>query len=402
MSVAVGTTRRGRGDGRGHPRLAHLTTVDMSLALLLGPELRERVSENWKVYGISAPGPYVGVVEALGVHHVAVPSFTRSWNPRRDVRALRELASVIRSLDLDVLHVHTPKAGIAGRVLGRLLRVPVVVHTCHGLWIKPEDGRLRRSLVLAAEALAAHFSHAELYVNAEDRARMAWAVRDRGDVVGGGVDLGVFAFDQAARERVRAQWGVGPDELVVGCVGRLVEEKGVREFAAAAVALVGKARFVWIGPQDEGKTDAVRGGIEGVQLVGERSDMPAVYSALDVFVLPSHREGLTRSGMEAAACGRPMVLSDIRGCREIGQHRVELLLVPAGDAPALTGAVDRLLLDADLRERLGRAAAQRAAKAFNQRAVAAASLAAYTRVASRRGLDWWVREDREATGAARR
>ncbi len=150
----------------------------------------------------------------------------------------------------------------------------------------------------------------------------------------------------------------------------------------------GRARFVWVGPEDEDKSDALTGGDDAVLFAGAIDDMPAVYSALDVFVLPSYREGFSRSAMEAAACGTPMVLTDIRGCREVGRHEQELLLVPAGSAPALTAAVGRLLDDEALRRSLAAAASAKAAKEFDQRAVAAVSVATYAAVARRRGLGW--------------
>jgi glycosyltransferase involved in cell wall biosynthesis len=92
--------------------------------------------------------------------------------------------------------------------------------------------------------------------------------------------------------------------------------------------------------------------------------------------------------MEAAACGTAMILTDIRGCREVGEHERHLLLVPPHDAESLAGALARLLIDDGLRARLGQAAADRAAERFDQRAVARVSLATYAAVARRRGLGW--------------
>ncbi|HEX2699133.1 MAG TPA: glycosyltransferase [Acidimicrobiales bacterium] len=367
----------------GRVTVAHLTTVDMSLALLLACELRVDVEAGLDVVGISAPGPYVAAVEAIGVTHLSV-RFTRAWDVRSDAAAAVELYRTLRRLRPDVLHTHTPKAGVLGRVLGRLAGVPVVVDTCHGLWMREGDGRLKRSLVVGVEALASAFAHFELYQNADDRRALRFFVGPRrARVVGNGVDLARFRFDPDGRDAVRAELGVGPDELLVGGVGRRVAEKGLHELASAARALAGKARFVWVGPDDGESVSPA-----GLDFVGGRSDMPAVYSALDVFVLPSYREGFSRSAMEAAACGRPMVLSDIRGCREVGEHDRHVLLVPPADAAALTTAVDTLLADPDLRARLGRAAATRAADAFDQRDVAQASIDTYRLVARRRRLAW--------------
>lgn len=372
--------------GTGRPaRVAHLTTVDLSLHALLATELRVDVEAGCETWGISAPGPYVGKVEALGVRHAAVPSFDRAWRPGADARAARELAAVLRRLRPDVLHTHTPKAGVLGRVLGRALRLPVVVDTCHGLWTRPDQPAWVRGAVVAVEGLASQFAHAELYQNGEDAAALRRVVRHQ-RVVGNGVEL--TRFRKAARERIRAELGVSPHELLVGGVGRLVREKGIEEYVEVARRLAHRAAFVWVGPADNAKADALRPADGPVRFLGERHDMPDVYAALDVFVLPSWREGFSRSGMEAAATGLPMVLTDIRGCREVGRHEEHLLLVPPRDLDGLVAAVGRLLDDAPLRKRLGSAARERALAEFDQRAVARRSLETYVEVARRRGLSW--------------
>ena len=370
-------------------RIGHLTTVDMSLALLLRVELEEALAAGHEVVGLSAPGPYVEQVQRFGVRHVPLTGLTRSWSPRSDARAAAQLYRVLRELDLDVLHTHNPKTGVLGRVLGRLARVPVVVNTCHGLWLKPGDPFQRRLAVVGVEAVASAFSHAELYQNAEDRQTMSrWVPHRRARLVGNGTDLALYRPDPVARAEVRAELGVKDDEVLVGGVGRRVAEKGLPEYGEAARALSDAARFVWVGPADDGRPDALSDDEAGVEFVGLRSDMHRVYAALDVFVLPSHREGFSRSGMEAAATGLPMVLSDIRGCREIAVDGEHGLLVPPADPAALTAAVRRLVDDPALRARLGAAARDKALREFDQREVARVSRQTYAAVARRRRLGW--------------
>ena len=370
-------------------RVVHLTTVDMSLALLLGTELEYDVGIGLDTYGLSASGPYVERVEALGVHHVALESLTRAWRPGDDLRATRELYDALRRLRPDVLHTHNPKTGVIGRVVGRAAGVPVVVNTCHGLWAGREDRLRKRAAVYGAEVAAAALSDAELYQNPEDRQTLGRFVRGRKTrVVGNGTDLHRFARDRDQAARLRREWGIAPDELLVGGVGRLVAEKGVGEFVRVAQRMKDDARFVWVGPADPDKSDAVAMEDGPVHFVGERADMAAVYNAFDVFVLPSYREGFSRSAMEAAACETAMVLTDIRGCREIGTHERDLLLVPARDVDALESAVGRLVADAGLRERLARAAGTRAREQFDQRRVARWSVETYAAAAARKGLGW--------------
>lgn len=361
-------------------RIAHLTTIDMSLALLLSTELEVDVAEGHEVFGISAPGPYVPRVEALGVTHVPLPSLTRSWDLRRDLAAFLELIRTLRSLELDVLHTHNPKTGVMGRIAGRLARVPVVVNTCHGLWARPEDSLRKRAFVYGAEALAIRFSDYEFFQNAADHDTMRRFLRPgRHEVVGNGVDLVRFQPDPEGRRRIRAELGLSDDDLLVGTIGRRVREKGLAEYAAAAAELGGRASFVWVGPEDDTDATTAVPQTDSVRFLGERTDMPAVYSALDVFVLASYREGFSRASMEAAACGTPMVLTDIRGCREIGTPEEHLLLVPVNDPQSLAYAVARLLDDAPLRSRLGSAARERALAHFDQRMVAQRSLSTYER-----------------------
>ena len=370
-------------------RVAHLTTIDASLLILLGTELELEAAAGLDVLAVSAPGPNRAALEALQVEVVDVPHLTRRRSLRADAAAVRDLWRLLPGLDLDVLHTHTPKAGVFGRIVGRLRGVPVVVNTCHGLLATRDDPWPKRALVYGVEGLASRFSDAELFQNAEDLASLRFALRrGRVEVVGNGVDLGRFAFDPEARAKVRAELGVADDELLVGGVGRRVAAKGLFDYAAAAQQLSGRARFLWVGPDEPDKADAVHGRLDGVELLGQRDDMPAVYAALDVFVLPSYREGLPRSAMEAAACGRPLVLTDIRGSRELGTDGVEVAFVPPGDPAALATTIGALLDDAPRRSRLGEAALRRATAEFDQRDVARASVRAYWTSARRKGLAW--------------
>lgn len=361
--------------------MAHLTTVDMSLELLLGTELSEDVAAGHTVFGLSATGPYVDRVEQRGVTHVPIKHFTRSWNLRSDLAAFLELYRTIRRLDLDVLHTHTPKAGVMGRIAGRLAGVPVVVNTCHGLWARAEDPLPKRIFVYGAEAIAARFSHDELFQNAQDLETLRpYLKRDRARVVGNGVDLERFRPDPEGRRRLRAEWGIGDDEILVGTIGRRVREKGLVEYCEAAHRLRDRATFLWVGPEDDTDNTTAVPHEDDVRFVGERTDMPAVYSALDVFVLASYREGFSRASMEAAACGTAMVLTDIRGCREIGQDGEHLLLVAPQNGSALTDGIASLLDDPASRRRLGSAALTRAHAEFDQRRIAQISLETYARI----------------------
>src|SRR6186997_1568523 len=116
------------------PRIAHLTTADVSLVFLLGFELRADQAAGAEVIAISAPGEYTAELEADGIEHHALPTMTRVIDPVGDLRAARDLFRILRTVKPDVLHTHTPKTGVLGRAVVRAAKVPVIVNTCHGLW----------------------------------------------------------------------------------------------------------------------------------------------------------------------------------------------------------------------------------------------------------------------------
>jgi glycosyltransferase involved in cell wall biosynthesis len=378
-------------------KLMHVTTVDLSLRVLLAYQLRRFAEEGFEVVGVSAPGPYVAGLQADGIRHVAVPELTRSWSPAADARALGRLVRVFRRERPQIVHTHNPKSGVLGRVAARLAGVPVVVNTVHGLYANPALPPVRRRVIAAAEWAAARFSDVELFQSTEDyrtaiRTRMVRG--SRAMVLGNGVDLRRFHPDAVGAERVRelrASWGAGPGDVVAGTVGRLVREKGLPEFFEAARRCPG-VRFVAVGPAEPGKADALTvadleaARAAGVLIHGDERDMPAVYAAMDLFVLASHREGMPRSAIEASAMGRAVVATDIRGSREVVEEGISGVLVPVGDVDALAKAVSDLASDPVRREKMGAAGRKRAAAEFDEERVVERTLAVYRRLLARRGL----------------
>jgi glycosyltransferase involved in cell wall biosynthesis/ribosomal protein S18 acetylase RimI-like enzyme len=364
-------------------RIAHVATVDLTLRFLLFEQLRGLRDAGFDVTAISAPGPWVSDLEAEGIRHIPWRHVTRAWNPREDALAFAELLQLFRREQFDLVHTHNPKPGVLGRIAARTAGVPCVVNTVHGLYAMPEDPVRKRAPVLAAEWLAARCSDLELYQSAED---LAWArrlhiTRPRRSVhLGNGIDLSQFVPNGRDRVReLRAELGIGEHELVVGTVGRMVMEKGYAELFEAAelvCARVPNARFLVVGEPDTQKidalsSDAIERAKDHVVFAGWREDVRDLMALMDVFVLPSWREGLPRSAIEAAATGLPLVLTDIRGCREVARDGIEGFLVPVRDPVRLAGSISELLADEALRTRMGIAARARAEERFDERRVVA-------------------------------
>lgn len=377
------------------PRVVHVTTTDISLELLIGPQLEAFARAGYEVIGVSAPGPFVAQVEARGIEHVALRHSTRAMAPHRDLAAFAELHRTFRRLRPDVVHTHNPKPGWFGRPAARAAGVPVVVNTVHGLYALPGDPLAKRAVVYALERAAAAFSDAELVQNPEDLRTLGSTLRvPRSKLVllGNGIDLTRFGDRDDAPQRraaVRTELGVSEGDVVVGAVGRLVAEKGYAELFDAwerIRAEVPRAVLVVVGPTDEDKSDSLGAGIverareAGVRFLGMRSDVDDLYRGFDLYVLASHREGFPRSAMEAAAAGLPIVATDIRGCRQVVDDGVTGLLVPVRDPDGLVKAITDLATDDRRRRAMSVAAREKAAREFDQRRVIDTTFATYERL----------------------
>jgi glycosyltransferase involved in cell wall biosynthesis/ribosomal protein S18 acetylase RimI-like enzyme len=395
---------------RGSIRVAHVSTVDLTPRFLLLGQLRRLRDEGYEVTAISAPGQWTRDLESEGIHHLPWRNVTRSWNPRADLLAFLELIAILRHGRFDLVHTHTPKPGIMGRIAARLAGVPIAVNTVHGLYATPDDRLAKRLGVLAVERLAALFSDYELYQSEEDLrwARRIGLVSPRNSaLLGNGIDLAEFDPAHVPPERVEAlkrELGIPPGAVVVGAVGRLVAEKGYRElFAAARMvrSLVPEARFLVVGEPDPDKADAIgqaetARAKDDVIFAGWREDVRDLLAVMDVFVLASWREGMPRSAIEAAAMGKALVLTDIRGCREVARNGLEGVLVPPRRPERLAEALLGLVRDPELRQQMGKAARVRAIERFDERRVEGSIISIYRRLLAGKGI---LAPGNEAVGA---
>src|SRR5581483_4686749 len=253
-------------DRRDRPvRVAHVTTVDMSLRYLLLNQLLDLEAHGYDVCGVSAAGPDVAAVERAGIRHIAVP-MTRRMDLFADLRAFIDLFRVFRRERFDIVHTHNPKPGLFGQIAARCARVPIVVNTIHGLYFHERTGRVVRGLATSAERLAARCSDRILSQSAEDvRTIIGERIAPAEKIIhlGNGIDLRRFnpdEVDPAAVERRRGAFGFQPQDRIVGFVGRLVAEKGLPELLAAmrsVIERVPNARLLVVGPPDPSKPDAL-------------------------------------------------------------------------------------------------------------------------------------------------
>lgn len=386
-------------------KVAHVTTVDLSLRYLLLNQLRSIAAAGFDVAGISAPGPDVPELEAAGIRHLPVP-MTRRLSPFADLGALARLVRIMRRERFTIVHTHTPKPGLLGQLAAQLAGVPIVINTLHGFYFHDHMRPTARAFYIGMEKIAARCSSAILSQNPEDiqtAIRLGICKAEQIKWLGNGIDLRTFTPDRyatpqqaATLAQKRSELGLPANGPVVGFVGRLVAEKGILELLAAArqvLDAVPDARFLLIGPYDEAKADALTPAIAheyGIAhaciFTGMRQDMADLYALMDLFVLPSHREGFPRSPMEASAMGVPCVVTDIRGCREAVEHEANGLRVPLGDVDALAQAMSDLLARPTWARELGQTGLHMARERFDEELVFGRVKSEYARLLAEMGF----------------
>jgi glycosyltransferase involved in cell wall biosynthesis len=363
-------------------RIAQVATSDVSVRLLLLDQIKALEADGHQVTAVCAPGPWVESVRRAGVR-VETIAMEREIAPLHDVRSTVALARLFRRHKFDVVHTHTPKAGLIGPLAARLAGVPHIVHTIHGLLFHDRMTRMRQTIFWIPEKITATFCDRLLSQSWEDierAVRSRLCSRKKISYLGNGIDVAHFALQAIhGRTETLREVGLQASDFVVGCVGRLVREKGFMELFAAAETLTardGQIKFVVIGPRETDQNDALdakymddlqRRGV--VRFVNWCDDMRQWYAAMDIFVLPSYREGIPRACMEAAAMRLPVAASDIRGCREVVLDGDTGLLVPPRNIPRLVEAIERLHEDRNMAAQMGERARQHIVQNFNNKDV---------------------------------
>lgn len=341
--------------------------------------------KGFQVHVVAPQGAAAERVRKAGFEFHPLSMTPSGLNPWREINCLMRLFRLYSRLRPDLVHHLTIKPVVYGGIAARLTGVPAVVHAIRGLgYVFTARGAkaalLRRAGKFALRIAFGHQNERVTFLNREDREAFVEAgiLADRKGVVvcPVGVDVSVFRTSPEP-----------PPPPVVILPARLLWDKGVGEFVTAARILRARgteARFVLVGETDPGNPMTVpmrqiRAWAEdgSVECWGWLEDMPAVYARSHIVCLPSYREGLGKVLVEGAACGRPLVATDVPGCRAVVRHGENGLLVPPRDPEALAEAIAILLKDPALRARMGARGREIAVHEFCKERVVRETLAVY-------------------------
>lgn len=378
---------RAPGGGSARPRLLYVVTEDWYFLSHRLPMARAAREAGFDVVVVARDSGRGEEIERAGFHFAPLRLARRGRTPWGEAQAIRDLARLYRLLRPTIVHHVALKPVLYGSVAAAATRVPHVVNALTGL------GYVFTSPSLNARVLGALLKPA-----------LRWALRRRGTRVilqnrddltllerlglvdprratlirGSGVDTDFFRPEKrVAPEKRAANEDDALKSVRVVMVARALRDKGVLEFIRAAEILARDGlqpavEMVFVGEPDPANPASVTeaelrhwAGSGTFRYLGSRDDMDRVLAEADIAVLPSYREGLPKTLLEAAAMALPLIATDVPGCREIVRPNETGLLVPAGDAPALADAIRELASDPSRRRRLGDNARQLVTREFS-------------------------------------
>jgi len=374
--------------------IAFLSHLDLNLYLFRLPIMQKLVEQGHMVYAVCPKGIHFHRFEEHGIEAVAYEIQRSSLDPFKELKAIYNIYQAIKPLKLDMLHTFTAKPNIYGTIAGKVAGVPTVINLVEGLGsFYIEDtvkNRFMRRVIEILYKMVFSYSDKVVFVNSEDPAYLEQTrviKRSQVKIIKSvGIDTDVFNPLAIAPENITALKNSLDlqDKIIVLMVGRAIWHKGVREFYEAAEHLSAKkVKFVLIGDIDEGNpSSADRAFLENghVLWLGHRDDILELTAMCDIYVLPSYREGVPRTLLEAASMAKPIVTTDTVGCREVVEDGFNGLLIPVKDTQKLVEKIEYLVTHPEKRKIMGEHGRIRAIEMFDMKQVVAQYMVLYAKL----------------------
>lgn len=346
-----------------------LSHLDLNLWLFRLPIMQKLIAQGHTVYAICPSGDKSNDFIRHGIHHIAYDISRSSLNPIKELQTIRNIYNAIKPLNLDILHTFTAKPNIYGTIAGRLAKIPRIINLVEGLgsfYLEHDlKSRIVRTVIEFLYTQIFKLSDTVMFVNKDDPAYLiSKNIIDPTKVFilkGVGIDT--------------HEWSPLPkkDEWIrITMIARAIKHKGVLEFVNAAAVLGEKypdITFQFVGSPDQGNryslTEEFMKSQPHLHYLGQQDNIRHILSQSSVFVLPSYREGLPRTSMEAMSMGLPIITTNVVGCRETVEDGINGFLVPPKNVPALTEAIEKLILNPILREQMGKKGREKAIVEFD-------------------------------------
>lgn len=348
--------------------IAFLSHLDLNLYLFRLPIMKKLVENGHKVYAVCPRGDKFDLFAEHGIEAVEYNIERSSLNPLKELKAIYNIYRAIKPLNLDMLHTFTAKPNIYGTLAGKMAKVPTIINLVEGLgsfYIEDTTKNIVvRTVIEKLYKLVFFLSDKVVFVNSDDPEYLEnkRVIKKSKIQVIKSVGIDTEEFDPALIKQetidlLKKSLNI-ENKIVVLMVARAIWHKGVREYYEAATLLSGyeNVQFILVGDIDEGNHSSadeafLKSG--NVLWLGHRDDVLELTAMSDIYVLPSYREGVPRTLLEAASMAKPIITTDTVGCREVVKNGKNGFLVPIKDSKALANKIEELLNDAVGRKIMG-------------------------------------------------
>jgi len=351
------------------------------------PIAQQLIDKGYEVH-LATSGEALAIFDEMGLSFHKVQFSRKGMHPLSELMTIWQLFKVFTDLQPDIVHTVTIKPYLYGGIAAKMAKVPAIVSAVSGLGVvfiaTGFKAKFLRAVLYPLYKLAfSHKNETVIFQNSDDADFLAnWVAIHPSKVRlirGSGVDLNTY------------QYSAEPlGKLVVTFVGRLLADKGIREFIDASQIVHSngiEVDFWVVGDLDEGNPASIPKAemalwkeLPNVKVIGFQKNIADLYSKSNIACLPSYREGLPKSLIEAAACGRAVVTTDVPGCRDAIESNKTGILVPVNNAEALADAIEYLIENSDVRKRMGAAGRALAEKEFAIQKIVAEHMKIYRKL----------------------
>lgn len=340
-------------------KIIRITTVPVSMNIILKGQLAF-MNQFYEIVGVTGKDEkhFIDIEKREGIRMIPL-TMARTINLWQDIISLFMMYKLFLKEKPDIVHTHTPKAGLIGLLAARFAAVPIRLHTVGGIpWM--EISGIKRNMLKYLEKLTYACAH-RIYPNSkglhhfilDQKICVPKKLKVLANGGSNGINTEYFVADPAIRKSMREKHGIQDDEIMLGFVGRIAKEKGMEELLLTfdKIRHRYKVKILFIGLFEKtygGLTNHTEEKIQNdndILYLGRFDDVRPYYNMMDIFVFPSYREGFPNAVLEACAMGLPVIATDINGCNEIIKDKVNGLLIKPKSEEALNEALVKLLED---------------------------------------------------------
>ena len=363
-------------------KIAFLSSLDMNLYLFRLDIMKELISQGYEVYAIIPRGKYFDKLSQEKIITIDYSLNRGSLNPFSAIKSIFEVSKILKTLNIDILHTFTVKPNIFGTIAGKFAKIPLILNLVEGLgsfYIGDSfKNRIVKTIIEQLYKIVFKISNKVVFVNYDDPAYLEnkkIIPKNKIHIIKSvGVDTNFFSMENTnlkELENLKISLNIEKNDFTVIMIGRAILHKGVKDFYKSAEILKEQnmnIKFLYVGDIDSGNSYSMdqkfMNSNPNIRWLGHRNEIKNLIAISDLIVLPSYREGVPRTLLEACSMSKPIIATDVVGCREAVDNGKNGFLIPIESPLILANKIKTLIENNDLREKMSVYSRQKALKEF--------------------------------------